>query len=77
MAKKFAFTKDCPTIEVHSREGEEKIFTKKKVKAVQPFGVHSLVTEDKLDENMVNFLQDSRPELAKFIVEVEEPKSKK
>ena len=77
MAKKFKFSDECPTLEVMVKEGESKLFVKKKVKAVQPFGTQSLVTEDKLDENMVNFLNGNRPELAKFIVEIEEPKNKK
>lgn len=74
---KFKFSDNCPTVEVMVKEGESKLFVKKKVKAVQPFGPQSLVTEDKLDQNMVNFLNDSRPELAKFIEEVEEVKESK
>lgn len=74
---KFKFSDNCPTIEVMIKEGESKLFVKKKVKAIQPFGPQSLVTEDKLDQNMVNFLNESRPELVKFIEEIEEPKAKK
>jgi hypothetical protein len=74
---KFKFSDNCPTVEVMVKEGESKLFVKKKVKAVQPFGPQSLVTEDKLDQNMVNFLNESRPELAKFVEEIEEPKPAK
>lgn len=73
---KFKFSNDCPTVEVMVKEGESKLFVKKKVKAVQPFGPQSLVTEDKLDENMVNFLNSNRPELAKFIIEDNEKPKK-
>lgn len=74
---KFKFSDECPTVEVMVKKGDSKLFVKEKVKAVQPFGPQSLVTEDKLDENMVNFLQGNRPEMGKFIVEIEEPKVKK
>ena len=74
---KYKLTDDCPFYTVEVRNPDTGILTKEVKRGLVIFGLQSgVLTEDKLTDDIVDFVRTNRPEQYKYLV-VEEKKYKK